>query len=62
MIKRKQKYERQYFTFWLTEYEKPNMYDYDIIFASSKVAPPATRNELIGVAEFIKSFLEKNDD
>ena len=62
MIKHKDKYETSNFTFWLTQYEKPNMYDYDIIFASTNVAPSASKNDLKGLSNFINNFLENNDD
>lgn len=62
MIKRQEKFETPYFIFWLTEYEKPNIYDYDIIFSSNRIAPSASKQELKGLSEFILSFLEKTQD
>lgn len=56
MIKRKEKYETPYFIFWLTEYEKPNMYDYDIVFSSNRVAPSVSKDELKKLGEFILEF------
>lgn len=61
MIKRKDKYETPHFTFWLTEYEKPNMYDYDIIFASTNVSPSASKNDLKDLANFINNFINYNE-
>ena len=62
MIKRKEKYETPHFTFWLTEYEKPNMYDYDIIFSGHRIAPPANKDDLLKLAQFINFFLENTND
>lgn len=62
MIKRREKYETPYFIFWLTEYKKPNMYDYDIIFSSNRIAPSASKQELKGLVNFINHFLENSDE
>lgn len=62
MIKRREKYETPHFIFWLTEYEKPNMYDYDIIFSSNRVAPSVSKQELKGLVNFINHFLENSDE
>lgn len=61
MIKRKEKYETPHFTFWLTEYEQPNMVEYDIIFGGSRVAPPATKDELKKLGEFILKFADNHE-
>lgn len=61
MIVRKEKYETSQFIFWLTEYKDAH-YDYDMILASERVAPPANEKELKGLADFINNFLEKKND
>lgn len=38
------------------------MYDYDIIFSGHRVAPPASKDDLLKLVEFIQSFVEKSDD
>ena len=60
MIKRKEKYETPHFTFWLTEYERPNMYDYDIIFSGHRIAPPANKKDLKDLADFISNFINQD--
>ena len=60
MIKRKEKYETPHFTFWLTEYEQPDMVEYDIIFGGSRVAPPATKEDLVKLSEFIANFVKSD--
>ena len=62
MIKRKEKYETPHFTFWLTEYEQPDMVEYDIIFSSNRVAPSVSKQQLKDLSEFILSFLGKTQD
>jgi hypothetical protein len=60
MIKRKEKFETPHLVFWLTEYEQPNMYDYDIIFGGNKVAPQASKKELKDLADFIHNFINQD--
>lgn len=62
MINRKEKYETPQFVFWLTQYGEGSHYPYDLILASSNVAPHLSKEELQGLADFIYSFLKKNDD
>lgn len=62
MINRKEKYETPQFIFWLTEYSQDSHYPYDLILASSYVAPHLSRDELRGLADFIYGFLEKSKE
>lgn len=61
MIKRKEKYETPQFVFWLTEYGEGSYYPYDLILASSNVAPHLSREELQGLADFINNFLKETE-
>lgn len=62
MIKRKEKYETPNFIFWLTEYDRDSLYQYDMILSSKFVAPSATKEELGNLADFIKKFVENNNE
>lgn len=62
MIKRKEKYETPQFAFWLTEYAEGSYYPYDLILASTNVAPHLSKEELKGLADFITKFLNDNTD
>ena len=62
MIKRKEKYETPQFIFWLTEYSEKSHYPYDLILASTNVAPHLSKEELKGLSDFINHFLEKEND
>jgi hypothetical protein len=59
MIQRKEKYETPQFVFWLTEYSEDSHYPYDLILASTNVAPHLNREELQGLANFINNFLKE---
>ena len=61
MIQRKEKYETPQFIFWLTEYGESSHYPYDLILASSNVAPHLSREELQGLADFINNFLKETE-
>jgi len=60
MIKRKEKYQTEHFTFWLAKYEQSDIIDYDIIFSSTRVSPPTTKDELLKLADFIKDFVKSD--
>lgn len=62
MIQRKQKYETPQFVFWLTEHSEDSAYPYDLVLASSNVAPHLDKKELKGLADFIYNFIEKNNN
>lgn len=62
MIKRKDKFETSNFIFWLTEYEPGDHYQYDMILSSKFVAPSATKEELGNLADFVKKFVENNNE
>lgn len=62
MIKRKEKYETPNFIFYLTEYEEGSHYQYDMILSSKFVIPSATKEELGNLADFIKKFVENNNE
>jgi hypothetical protein len=62
MIKRKEKFETPNFIFWLTEYEQTDMVEYDIIFGSKRVSPPATKEDLVKLSEFIANFVKSDVD
>lgn len=61
MIQRKEKYETPQFVFWLTEYGEGSHYPYDLILASSNVAPHLSREALQGLADFINNFLKETE-
>lgn len=62
MIQRKEKYETPQFVFWLTEYGEQNPYPYNLILASSNVAPNLDKKELKGLADFIYDFLRETNN
>lgn len=61
MIQHKEKYETPQFVFWLTKYGEDSHYPYDLILASSNVAPHLSREELQGLADFINNFLKETE-